>query len=516
MRRAASSRRRHLAVWFPALPTDRLRRERPAASAPPEPPVVLVDKDRGALRLTAANLPALSLGLSPGMTLADARARVPEIEAVPHDGEADARLLRALLEDFDRFTPMAALDAPHGLMLDVTGCAELFGGEARMVGAVRTRAEHLGLQVRLALARTPQTARALARFGPGGIAPDGQDAILARRLPVAALELDPRDHQAIRRAGLKTLGDLDDRPSAPLSARFGADFPDRLDRVMGRVDVRITPHRPPAPVTADRVLAEPIAELDAVHAVIADLLDDAEQQLKIRGQGARRFVLSLYRLDGHVRRIALQTARPVREAGVVMRLFRERMAALARPVDPGFGFDHLRLGAEQLRAVAVEQIAFDQRPRHGEALDALIDQLSARLGPEAVLRVTPVASHLPERSSRLTPAQAATQDGAWPAPDPESPPLRPLHLFDPPQPVEAVALAPDSPPARFHWRRATHRVTRAEGPERIEAEWWRAPRHRVRDYYRVEDEEGRRFWLFRAGGYGEDPPPRWYVHGLFA
>ncbi|MFT4955730.1 MAG: protein ImuB [Brevundimonas sp.] len=502
-------------MWFPFLPTDRLRRTQ-ADPAPPEHPVVLVDKDRGALRLTAANPAALSLGLSPGMTLADARARVPDAEALPHDGEADARLLRAVLEDFDRFTPMAALDAPHGLMLDVTGCAHLFGGEERMIERVRARAERLGLQVRLALARTPQTARALARFGPGGVAPEGQDVTLAQRLPVAAMELAPRDHQAIRRAGLKTLGDLDDRPRAPLAARFGADFPDRLDRVMGRVDVRITPHRPPAPVTADRVLAEPITDLDAVHAVIADLLRDAEQQLETRGQGARRFVLSLYRLDGHVRRIALQTARPVREAGAVMRLFRERLTALARPVDPGFGFDHLRLGAEQLRAVAARQIAFDQRPHGGEALDALIDQLSARLGPEAVLRVTPVASHLPERSSRLASAQAAPSGDEWPAPDPDSPPLRPLHLFDPPQPVEAVALAPDSPPARFQWRRAVHRVIRAEGPERIEAEWWRAPRHRVRDYYRVEDEEGRRFWLFRAGGYGDDPPPRWYVHGLFA
>lgn len=479
--------------------------------------MVLVDKDRGALRLTAANPAALSLGLSPGMTLADARARVPEIEAIPHDGEADARLLRAVLEDFDRFTPMAALDPPHGLMLDVTGCAHLFGGENGMMRAVRRRAERLGLQVRLALARTPQTARALTRFGPGGVAPEGQDADIARRLPVAAMELDPRDHQAIRRAGLKTLGDLDARPRAPLAARFGADFPDQLDRVMGRVDVRITPHRPPAPVIADRVLAEPITDLDAVHAVIADLLADAEQQLETRGQGARRFVLCLYRVDGHVRRIALQSARPVREAGVVLRLFRERLAALARPVDPGFGFDHLRLGAEQLRAIAAEQIAFDRRPHSGEALDALIDQLSARLGPEAVLSIIPVASHLPERSSRLAPAQAAAPCGEdWPAPDPDSPPLRPLHLFDPPQPVEAVALAPDSPPARFQWRRATHRVIRAEGPERIEAEWWRAPRHRVRDYYRVEDEEGRRFWLFRAGGYGDDPPPRWYVHGLFA
>lgn len=468
------------------------------------------------MRLAAVDAEGLALGLAPDMTLADARAQIPDLEAWPHDPGADRVFLDHLIEAFGRFSPMVAGDDPHGLVLDVTGCAHLFGGEAGLMGAVQALSRRLGLGARCALARTPQTARALARFGPGGIAPEGQDAALARHLPVAAMELDPRDLQAIRRAGLKTLGDLDARPRAPLAARFGADFPDRLDRLMGRVDVRITPHRAPPPVVVDRVLAEPITETGAVHAVIADLLADMERQLETRGLGARRFILGLYRLDGDIRRIALSTARPVRDTGTVLRLFRERLAALARPVDPGFGFDHLRMGAEQLQVLGARQSAFDERGDHSQALDALIDQLSARLGPEAVVRVTPVASHLPERSSRRIPAHAAPGGAVWPPTDPESPPLRPLHLFDPPQPVEALALAPDSPPARFRWRRATHRVIRAEGPERIATEWWRAPRHRVRDYYRVEDEEGRRFWLFRAGGYGEDPPPRWYVHGLFA
>lgn len=450
------------------------------------------------------------------MTLADARARVADLDVRGHDVDADARLLKAVLEDFDRFTPMAALDEPHGLMLDVTGCAHLFGGEAGLMRAVQSRAGRIGLQTRPALARTPQTARALSRFGPGGIAPEGRDAEAARRLPIAAMELPSRDHQALRRAGLKTLGDLDDRPRAPLAARFGADFPDRLDRLMGRIDVRITPHRPPPPVTADRILAEPVSETNAVHAVIADLLADLERRLEIRSQGARRFTLSLYRVDGDIRRVRLQTARPLRDPAALRRLFRERLAALSRPIDPGFGFDQLRLGADQLHILTAEQAAFDRRPDASAALDALIDQLSARLGPEAVLRVQPVASHLPERAWRRVPAQTDAPFEAWPPTDPDSPPLRPLHLFDPPHPVEAVALAPDSPPARFTWRRATHRVIHAEGPERIAAEWWRAPRHRVRDYYRVEDEEGLRFWLFRAGEYGADPPPRWYVHGLFA
>ena len=451
------------------------------------------------------------------MTLADARARVPELDARPLDAGADAALLKTLLIDFGRFTPMIAPDPPWGLSLDVTGCAHLFGGEAGLVAAVKARAEAFGLTARVAVARTPETARALCRFGPGGITPEGKDAEVAGRLPVAALELKPADHQAVRRAGLVTLAEVDARARDALAARFGADFPDRLDRLMGRIDVRISPARPAPPVRVDRVLFEPITETEQVETVLADLLADLERALETRGLGARRLVLTLYRVDGEARRVALTTARAARKAGPFLKLWRERLAALSRPLDPGFGYDHLRLAAEATEPLSPEQAGLDRPPDHAADLSDLIDRLSARLGPDAVLRVEPVASHLPERACRLTPAQGAgATDETWPdPPDDGDPPARPLHLFDPPQPIEAIALAPDSPPARFRWRRVDHRVARAEGPERIEAEWWRR-RERVRDYYRVEDEQGRRFWLFRAGGYGGDPPPRWYLHGLFA
>ena len=470
------------------------------------------------MRVAAADARALAAGLAVGMTLADARARVPELDVRPLTPLEDAALLRRLLIDFGRFTPMIALDPPWGLILDVTGCSHLFGGEAGLMEAVKRRASALGLSARTALARTPQTARALARFGPGGITPRGRDAEVAGRLPAAALELSPADHLAIRRAGLVTVADVAARPREALAARFGADFPDRLDRMMGRADVRISPTRPAPPVRVDRILSEPITETDQVETVLADLLTDLEAGLEVRGLGARRLELSLYRIDGDVRRVTLRTARPSRKAGPFQRLWRERLAALSRPLDPGFGYDHLRLAAGALSPLPPEQTGLDQPPDRGRDMGDLIDRLSARLGPEAVLRLEPVASHLPERACRLTPAQgrgAPIVEGWIEPSQPDDPPDRPLHLFDPPQPIEAVALAPDSPPARFRWRRKDHRVARAEGPERIEGEWWRR-RERVRDYYRVEDEQGRRFWLFRAGLYGGDPPPRWYVHGLFA
>lgn len=494
-------------------------RETAASGTAPEPdrPLAVVDQVGGALRLAAVNPAAAALGLSPGMTLADARARTPELQTVVHRPERDAALLARALEDFDRFSPMAALDPPHGLMLDVTGCAHLFGGEAGLMDAVGSRAGRAGLSVQLALAGTPQCARALVRFGPGGLFVAGEDRAAARRLPVAALELSDRDEQALRRAGLKRIGDLDDRPRAPLAARFGADFPARLARMLGDEDIRITPHRPPPAIVVDRVFFEPVSAPEDIERVLFDLLAETADRLDQAGQGGRAFQAGFYRVDGATRRITVRTGRPTRDAAGVLRLFRERLAALANPLDPGFGFDQMRMAVLAAEILAPVQRGLEGEGPTDEDLSRLIDRLTARLGPEAVLRFQPRDSHMPERAQRLVPASADTPSEArWPPPDPDDPPLRPLQMFHPPQPIETLAEVPDGSPYRFRWRRALHQVARSEGPERIAGEWWRAPDQKTRDYYRVEDTEGRRFWLFRQGLYGETPEPRWFIHGLFA
>ncbi len=510
--------RRYLAVWFPWLPSDRLRRQEQRDDAPPEdaPPVVLAEKIKGALRLAAVDPAAARAGLAPGLALADARARTPALRVLAHRPDLDDALLARVLEDFGRFTPMIAMDPPHGLILDVTGCAHLFGGETDLMRTVQTRAERAGLKIRCALAGTPQVARALARFGPGGRFEPGQDRAAARRLPVAALELSDKEDEALRRLGLKRLGDLDDRPRAPLAARFGADFPTRLARVLGDEDMRITPHRPPPSVVVDRVFFEPVSAPADVERILSDLLVETMDKLDQTGLGGRAFEAGFYRVDGETRRIVVRTGRPTRDAPATLRLFRERMAALAAPLDPGFGFDQMRMSAPWTQALAPTQQGLERETPGEEAFSRLIDRLTARLGPEAVLRFEPFASHIPERAARLVPAAARHGDETWPDLDPDDPPLRPLQMFDPPQPVETLAEVPDGYPLKFRWRRVLHEVTRAEGPERISGEWWRAPNQRTRDYYRVEDRDGRRFWLFRQGLYGETPEPRWFIHGLFA
>lgn len=527
--KSMTSPRRYLAIWFPWLPSDRLERERRArvtqtpSGVPPEAahsreaaPVVQVEKVGGALRLAAMSRTAARLGLTPGMTLADAQARTPELRSVVHRPDRDDALLRQVLEDFGRFTPLAALDPPHGLILDVTGCAHLFGGEEGLIRAVHVRAERTGLSVRTAIAGAPECARALCRFGPGGLFAPGQDRDAVRRLSISALEIQEKEEQALRRAGLKRISDLDDRPRAPLAARFGVDFPARLARRLGDEDIRITPHRPPPPVVVDRIFFEPISTTEDIERVLSDLLAEAADRLDQVGQGGRAFEAGFYRVDGVVRRITSRTGRPTRDVASILRLFRERLAALPSPLDPGFGFDQMRISVTATEPLEPVQGGLEGDRRTDEDFSRLIDRLTARLGAEAVLRFAPRDSHMPERAQRMVPAGALSLDSDWPAPDPEAPPLRPLHLFYPPQPVETLAEVPDGSPLRFRWRRVLHEVVRSEGPERINGEWWRAPDQKTRDYYRVEDRDGRRFWLFRQGLYGETPEPRWFIHGLFA
>lgn len=491
----------------------------PAGQAPaPPPPLVLVEMQRGALRITACDRPALDQGLAPGLTLADARARIPGLVSVEADPEADRRQIERLAAFCDRFTPLVALDPPHGLMLDVTGCAHLFGGEAALIALIGRRLSAGGLAHRACIAGTPEAAHALARFTQGGIVPAGGDEAATRTLPLAALRLPPETALALSRAGLKTLADLAERPSAALSARFGEGLAARLRRTLGREDIRITPLRPPPDCVVERHFAEPLLAMESLEAVVVRLVEEAARVLEQRGEGGRTFEFSIFRSDGAVRRIRVETGRPSRDAGAVLRLYRERLDTLADPLDPGFGFDAVRLAVPVCEALNTHQPQLDGRAVEEEAVADLVDRLVARFGRDRVLRFIGQDTHDPRREARMIPATSPPGGVRWPAPQPHDPPARPLQLFDPPQPIETLAEVPDGPPLRFRWRRVLHEIARAEGPERIAPEWWRdGPAEPARDYYRIEDAQGRRFWVFRAGFYeAESAPPRWYLHGLFA
>jgi len=492
-------------VYLPLLSTERVRRQ----ASPPEAatPLALVVKERGAIILAAVDSAAAEAGLVPCMTLADARARLPQLAVAPDDPAADLRLLEWLADGCDRYTPSVMVVPPQGIVLDIAGCAHLKGGEAGLVADLRTRLARLGLTALLALAATPDAALALAQFRADDVA----------LLPVAALATSETAQLALRRAGLATICDVARQSRPALTARFGAATTDRLARLLGEADARITPRRATAPVMVEARFAAPLTHTEAALRCIEQLAAKAALLLAEREAGGRRFDVALFRSDGAVARLSVETAAPLREAKTLIRLLRDRIDGLADPLDPGFGFDLVRLSVPVLAPLAALQLRLEGGSLAETEVTALIDRLSTRLGRGRVRRLAAAYSHIPEQAAFDLPF-ADAPGTPWPSPVAGEPPSRPIQLFDPPQPIEVIAEVPDGPPRRFRWRQQQHDVAMAEGPERIAAEWW----HRAdaagltRDYYRVEDSLGQRFWLFRHGLYGiEKLAPCWYLHGLF-
>jgi len=512
--------RRYLAVWFPYLPADRILRRR-ATGAPDkceEPaPLVLAEKVKGASRIAAISRKARQAGLAAGLTLADARARIPRLWVEPMDRRADADLLDAIAEDCGRFTPVVAVDSPDGMTLDITGCGALFGTEAELRLKVSQRLRRAGLHVRTVIAGAPDTARALARHGRIAIVPTGHEAEAVSGLPVAALGMEASDQLSVSRAGLKTIGALAERPSILFAARFGEKMTGRLARLQGHAPSLLTPRRDSPMLWTQRSFAEPVARSEDIEAILASLAADLCQMLLERREGMRVTEASFHRSDGVVRYIRIDMSQPGRDVAAFMRLLRERLGALADPLDPGFGFDLVRLGVLSAEPLDIKQADLDGRVIAAHAISSLTDRLSARLGQDRVLCFLPEDTHDPARAARLAPVEAITPASGWNRPQSGEAPLRPHLIFDPPQPViVTLAEAPDGPPRAFRWRRMEHRITAYEGPERIAPEWWREHACEERDYYRVEDISGHRFWLFRTGDYVTGAgPPDWFLHGAF-
>jgi protein ImuB len=465
---------------------------------------------------------AEELGLTRGMPLADARAMIPTLAVADDDPAADAALVDEIADWAERYTPLVARDdkaGGHGLMLDITGCAHLFDGEAAMVADIVSRLTANGFLARAAIADTPGAAFAAARFTDLGVVPHSGAAEMLSPLPLVALRLDHETVFAMDRVGLKRIGQIIGEPRAPLAARFGAILIRRLDQALGHDEEAIDPRRSPPIFIAERRFAEPISREEDIAATLSSLAATLAGSLEIHGEGARRLEFSLFRVDGHVSRVAVGAGRPVRAPKLILDLFREKFAALGDDeIEAGFGFDMARLSVTVSAPADPAQIDLTGEAIAEADLDGLVDRIAARLGPDSVGAIVPRESHIPERNQMTADGRQRTDDrssllsSVICRPSSESP----LRLFASPEPVEAIAEIPDGPPVRFRWRRAVYRVARAEGPERIAPEWWREDAL-TRDYFRVEDQAGHRFWLYREGLYGRElTNPRWYLHGVFA
>lgn len=464
--------------------------------------------------IAAADPAARALGLYPGLGVTHARARVPHLRIAAADPAGDEKGLAALAAwCVRRWSPLVAADPPDGIRIDTTGVSHLFGGESPMLDDVVGRLDAAGITARAAIAETLGAAHAAARFGDRAIAvvPPGGVAGALETLPIAALRLPAEIVDGLRLLGFERIGPLDRTPRAPLVRRFGIALARRLDQAFGRMSEPLAPVRPRERHHARLAFAEPINGAEALTAAIGRLVRALCADLGEAGLGARRLDLVCRRLDGDSRGMRIGTARPSRDPRHLARLLVERLDGL----DPGFGIEAMELSAPLVEPLAPRQIAAEpDEERPAADLSELVDVLSNRLGADRLYRAAPVESDWPERSVRAVPPLAPASRTGWPGELP-----RPGRLLDPPERVEATALLPDHPPVQFVWRHTLHRVRCADGPERVFGEWWRSGDEvaAVRDYFRVEDEAGARFWLFRSGD-GVDPASgsrRWYLHGLF-
>ena len=466
------------------------------------------------MAIAAADMPARTLGLRAGMPLAHAQAMVPGLTVVDATAPEDARALAQLAAWCLRLSPLTAADPPDGVWIDATGCAHLHGGEPAMLRLLVDHLAQQGLTARVAIADTPGAAHAVARFGARGITvvPAGAQSDELALLPIEALRIDAQAADGLRRLGLERIGQLATTPRGPLARRFGAAVLERLDQALGRVQEPIRPVLPPETIVVQRRFVEPIATAEAFVTVILALVQEACRLLEQRGEGVRCLDLVFERVDATVQVVRIGTSRPVRDVRHLARLLDERIET----VDPGLGVEAMRLVLPLVEPLSCKQKCYGLAAEDTASPDLsdLVDRLSNRLGPNRVYRLQPTESDVPERSQHAVGTGTPVENASW-----VSPWLRPVRLLPHPEPVQALGMLPDHPPRAFTWRRIRHRVTRADGPERIAGEWWRRDPEiaAVRDYWIVENQEGRRFWLFRQGD-GVHPSTgalSWFLHGLF-
>jgi protein ImuB len=499
-------KKRFVSIWFRHLTTDWLTLRRPALR---NVPFVFAEKDHSRLLITAANTIAEAQGVFCGMVAADAKTIVPNLQVIEGQPVQADKLLNGLGEWCIRYSPFIAVDAPDGLILDISGCAHLWGGEPAYLKEIVIRLKSKGYDVRAAMADTIGAAWATARFGRvTPIVESGGQAAALLQLPPAALRLEPLVLERLKKLGLRTVSSFISMPRSALRRRLGQGILLRLDQALGNEEEPIQPLQPIEPYQERLPCLEPIVTATGIEIAIQRLLETLCCRLQQEGKGLRTAILKCYRVDGKTLQVEIGTNQASHHTGHLFKLFELKISS----IEPGLGIELFILEAPKVEDVTpLQEMLWAGSPGLEDiAIAELLDRIANKVGAGAIHRYLPVEHHWPERSIKLASSIREKPAIAW-----RTDRVRPIQLLSSPEPIEVSAPIPDYPPMLFIYKGKRHQIKKADGPERIEREWWLdAGEHR--DYYNVEDTDGKRYWLFRSGHYSAEKANQWFLHGFFA
>ena len=495
--------RRFLSLWFRHLTTDRLALRHPELK---EKAFVLATPERGRMTTKASSRVAVASGILPGMVVADARAILPTIGVFTYKPGWEDRLLANLAEWCLRYTPLAAPDSPDGLILDISGCAHLWGGEDLYLEHLTTTLKDKGYDVRAAIGDTMGSAWAVSRYGPpNSIIPPNEQRQALLSLPPASLRLDQEILKRMDRLGFRQVGQFIDMPASMLRKRFGEILLLRIGQILGTEHEHMEPVQPRQPYKEQLPCLEPICTATGIAIALKRLLYTLCHRLAKEGRGLRTGIFKGYRVDGKVEQVSIGTGRASRNPDHLFKLFELKLSS----IEPALGIELFELEAPLVEKLRDTQESLWHTPGDATAIAELLDRLAGKIGRERIHRYLPQEHHWPERSIKAVSSLDEQPETAWRTDRP-----RPLCLLPKPEPIEVMTPLPDYPPLHFRYKGKVFRVAKADGPERIEQEWW-ISEGPPRDYYCVEDGDGARYWLFRLDLY-EKGEPQWFLHGFFA
>jgi protein ImuB len=498
--------KRFVAIWFRYLKTDWFTRRIPALH---KLAFVLTAPDHGRDIVIDRNATAEQLGIYPGMAFADARAIFPSVHKMDDKPDHANQILKGLAEWCIRYTPCVVIDMPDGLILDASGCTHLWAGEENYLANIQKRLAGFGYDIRIAIADTIGAAWAVSRFGQNGaIVKNGEQYSALLNLPAASLRLNPATNERLHKLGLRQVKDFVNMKRSALQRRFGQEIITRIDQAMGTTEETLMPIQPAEPFESRLPCLEPIVTRTGIEIALQTLLDDLCKKLTAEGKGLRGSIFKGFRVDGKVECIGIGTNRATHNATHLFKLFEIKLDS----IEPALGIEYFLLEAKQVEDVSPVQEKLWERSSglHNTHLLELLDRFAGKFSPDNIHRYLPDEHYWPERS--LKPAASITEapTTTWNAGRP-----RPTQLLAQPQTIDVTAPIPDYPPMNFRYKGKLHKIIKADGPERIEQEWW-LQQGEHRDYYAVEDEEGQRFWVFRSGHYDAEKLPGWFLHGFFA